>query len=108
MIGGSLLERVQATHARCKAHATAKNKCEQKRKRRIARNDANSEGVHTPVVLFQSPHTEGPLANSDMLPHSPDAQRQMSRASKERTWQDVEDFKSLEISPIPSNPLSLS
>ena len=105
--GGTSLARLQAMRAHHNTRAAAKDKRERKRKRRVARNDANSEGVHTPAVLFQTPHTEGPLPNSDTLP-SPDAQRQMSRASKERTWQDAEDFKSLEISPSPSNPLSQS
>ena len=101
--GGTPLARMQAMHARRKAQAVAKHKRDERRKRRVARNDANSEGVHTPAVLFQTPHTEGPPTYSDTLP-SPDAQRQMSRASKERTWQDAEDFKSLEIPPRPSNP----
>ena len=92
--GGTLLARTQAMHAHRKAQAAAKHKRDERRKRRVARNDANSEGVHTLAMLFQTPHTEGPPTNSDTLPHSSTAQT-MSQAVKDRTRQDAEDFKSL-------------
>ena len=77
--GGTPLARAKAMRAHRNAQAAAKDKHERKSKRRVARNDASSEGVHTPAVLFQTPHTEGPLPNSDTLPPL-DTHRLMSNA----------------------------
>ena len=77
--GGTPLARVKAMRAHRNAQAAAKDKHERKSKRRVARNDASSEGVHTLAVLFQTPHTKGPLPNSDTLPLL-DTHRLMSNA----------------------------
>jgi len=55
----------EAKRAHSNAQAKAHLKRVEKRKRAVSRNGAESAGVHTPAVLFQTPHTSGPVLNND-------------------------------------------
>eukprot|EP00983_Pelagomonas_calceolata_P009291 300053-Pelagomonas_calceolata.AAC.1 len=57
----------EAKRAHSNAQAKAQLKRVEKRKRAVSRNRAESAGVYTgtPAVLFQTPHTSGPVLYND-------------------------------------------